>query len=97
MSTDGIRLLPEVLDSHLKTFEGHVDELNTIATDVLSLTFGSSGDNESAGPCSGKANDLNKTINEICVGMAALIEGAITHLRDIRDDIIEADSAQGGA
>ena len=89
-----ISLTSDVLDAHLITLEGQAQELNSIASEVLTMTFGSSGGNESAGPCSGKSNEINQELHNSCVDISSVIEKSVMHLRKIQNDII---ASQGGS
>jgi len=97
MAESVIGLHAEELDGHLSLLEEYADELNTIAAEISALTFGSGGDNESAGPCAGKSNDLNAALNQVSLCMSQVVEKSVKHLKNIRDDIIAADEAQGDA
>lgn len=97
MASTIISIKPEALEAHLSTLRDYVDELKDLANEVLSLTFGNTGGNDSAGPCSGKANDLNKAIHDIALGTAAVIENSVAHLDNIKADISAADETNGGS
>lgn len=90
-----ICLSPEVLQAHLTTLENCVEELNTISVEVKALTFGATGSNESAGPCSGRGNQMNTELYNLCIGMAGLIGKSTNYLKSIQNDIVSAD-AKGG-
>jgi hypothetical protein len=94
MSINTISLNPEALDVHITTLQDYTNELTELATAVSALIFGSAG-NTSAGPCSGRANELNTAIHDIAVATAAVLEQSVVHLNNIKNDIVTADGTNG--
>lgn len=92
-----INLTQAGLDEKLQTMRGCAETLEELKQTLQGRPFGAGGGSQSQGPAASAMASANSQLAITIHCMARVIRAGVAHVEAIREDLLAADAAGGGA